>query len=199
MVPWQTQSMATCSAWRGMGCVGLYLTLESPWDENQQPCRTGLVTTQVSKDCVLHHRPGQRCQECYWCIIKDSWKRQHHHWHMEYKDSRSRRETLGTHKMNRYGWNILWLCEMRWKLGETTTENQEGCKLFFSGKEDKHKHGFGFLVHKDIVSTVMGCCPLSSRLITIRLRAVPFNITVVQAYAPMSDYEVWWQWNRRTL
>ena len=36
----------------------------------------------------------------------------------------------------------------------------------FSGKEDKHEHGVGFLVHKDIVS-----------------------ITVVQEYALMSDYD----------
>ena len=46
----------------------------------------------------------------------------------------------------------------------------------------------GFL-HKDIVNTVMGCRPVSSRLITIRLRAAPFNITIVQVYAPMSDYD----------
>ena len=76
---------------------------------------------------------------------------------------------------------------MRWKnFGETTTE--EGHKVFFSGKEDQHEHGGGFLVHKDIVNTVMGCHPVSSRPITIRLRAVPFNITIVQAYAPTSDY-----------
>ena len=43
--------------------------------------------------------------------------------------------------------------------------------------------------HRDIVNTVMGCRPVSSRLITIRLRAVPFNITIVQAYAPASDYD----------
>ena len=36
---------------------------------------------------------------------------------------------------------------------------------------------------------VMGCLPVSSRLITIRLRAVPFNITIVQAYTPTSDYD----------
>ena len=84
-------------------------------------------------------------------------------------------------------WNILGLCEMRWKnFGETTTE--EGHKFFFSGKEDKHEHGVGFLVHKDIVNTVMGCRPVSSRLIAIHLRAVPFNITIVQVYAPTSDY-----------
>ena len=35
----------------------------------------------------------------------------------------------------------------------------------------------------------MGCRPVSSRLITIRLRASPFNITIIQAYAPTSDYD----------
>ena len=85
--------------------------------------------------------------------------------------------------MDTYRWNILGLCKMRWKnFGETTTE--EGHKVFFSGKENKHKHGVGFLVHKNIVNTVKGCRPVSSRLITICLRAVPFNITIVQMYPP---------------
>ena len=35
----------------------------------------------------------------------------------------------------------------------------------------------------------MGCRPVSSRLIIIRLRAVPFNITVVQVYSPTSGYD----------
>ena len=61
-------------------------------------------------------------------------------------------------------------------------------KIFFSGKEDKREHGVGFLVHRDIVNTVMECRPVSSRLITIHLRAIPFNITIVQAYALASDY-----------
>ena len=40
-----------------------------------------------------------------------------------------------THKMGRYRWNILGLCEMRWKnFGKTATE--EGHKFFFSRKED---------------------------------------------------------------
>ena len=92
-----------------------------------------------------------------------------------------------THEMNRYHWNILGLSEVRWKnIGETPT--QEGHKLYFSGSEDRHEHGVGFLVHKDAVNTVMGCRPVSSRLISIRLRAAPFNITIIQAYAPTSDY-----------
>ena len=64
--------------------------------------------------------------------------------------------------------------EMRWKnFGETTTE--AGHKVFFSGNWDKHEHNVGFHAHEDIVNTVIGCRPVSSRLITIRLKAVPFN------------------------
>ena len=61
-----------------------------------------------------------------------------------------------TYETDRYSWNIPGLCEMRWKtFGETTTE--KGHKVFFSGKEDKHEHVVGLLVHKDIMNTVMGC------------------------------------------
>ena len=70
---------------------------------------------------------------------------------------------------------------MRWKnFGQITTE--EGYEVFFSGKADEHELGVGFLVHKDIVNTVMGCRPFSSRLITIHLRAVPFNFTILYMY-----------------
>uniref|UniRef100_A0A3Q2Z7T5 Reverse transcriptase domain-containing protein n=1 Tax=Hippocampus comes TaxID=109280 RepID=A0A3Q2Z7T5_HIPCM len=64
----------------------------------------------------------------------------------------------------------------------------EGNKLYYSEKQDKHEEGVSFHVHKDIVNTVLGCRPVSSRLITIRLKASPFNITVIQAYAPTMDY-----------
>ena len=93
-----------------------------------------------------------------------------------------------THEMDRYRWNILGLCEMRWKnSGEVTTHQDH--KLYFSGRTDKHAEGVGFLIHKNNVKSVMGYQPISSRLITIRLHAAPFNITVVQVYAPTSDYE----------
>ena len=61
-------------------------------------------------------------------------------------------------------------------------------RVYFSGKEDKHKQGMGFVVHKEIVKNVIGCRPISSRLMTVRLRASPFNITIIQVYAPSSSY-----------
>ena len=77
--------------------------------------------------------------------------------------------------------------EKKKSFGVTTT--REIHKVFFSGKEDKHEHGVGFIVHEAIMNTAMRCLPVFSRLIIIRLREVPFNIIIiVHAYAPTSDY-----------
>ena len=67
--------------------------------------------------------------------------------------------------------------------------NRWGLLVYFSGKEGKHEQGVCFLVHKDIVKSVIGCRPISSKLMTVRLRANPFNITIIQVYAPTSSYD----------
>ena len=91
-------------------------------------------------------------------------------------------------EMGRYKWSILGLFEMRWKkFGEIPTDGRH--RVYFSGNEDKHEQGVGFLVHKDIVKSVIRCRPISSRLMTVRLRASPFNITIIQVYAPTSSYD----------
>ncbi|GFR73793.1 endonuclease-reverse transcriptase [Elysia marginata] len=38
-------------------------------------------------------------------------------------------------------------------------------------------------------AAVLGCRPISSRIMTVRLKAAPFNITTIQAYAPTTDHE----------
>ena len=179
-------STATCSTRRGVVSARLYFARDSPCDENKQPHHTGSVAAGVKKERAFHRTPERRCQVCYWCIIKDPWKRQHHQgiWNARTLRAAGNLQEL-THEMDRYRWNVLVLCEMRWKnFGETKTEERNKVVgfvvvVFFSGKEDKHEHGVGFLVHKDIVNTVTGCRPVSSRLITIHLRAVPFNIATV--------------------
>lgn len=99
------------------------------------------------------------------------------------------------HEMNQYCWNILGISELCWKgFGKTLTD--VGHKVYSSGKDDKHKHSLGSLVNKDIMDTVMGCWPVTSRLITILLTATPFNINIIPAYAPISTYE---DSNRRFL
>ena len=108
-------------------------------------------------------------------------------WNVRALQAAGRVEQL-THEMNRYQWHLLGLCEVRMKnCGEKLT--LDGHKLLYSGREDAHQHGVAFLVHKDYVNTIMGWQPISSRLMTIRLRATPFNITVIQVYAPTSSYD----------
>ena len=44
-------------------------------------------------------------------------------------------------------------------------------------------------MHKDVVGAVLGCQPVSSKLISIHLRAAPFNIAIIQVYAPTSGHD----------
>ena len=65
----------------------------------------------------------------------------------------------------------------------------QASKCILSGEEGRHEYEVGFLVHKDVVDIVLGCRPVSRRLISIRLRAVPFNITIIQVNAPTSGHD----------
>ncbi|CAM4548930.1 unnamed protein product [Caretta caretta] len=89
--------------------------------------------------------------------------------------------------MEQYTWHLLGISEVRWKnFGEVLKE--EGHVLYCTG-EDKHVNGVGFPVYKDVKNSVLGCCPTSSRIICIHLKAVLFNITVLQVNAPTTDYD----------
>ena len=93
-----------------------------------------------------------------------------------------------THEMKKYRWNILGLSKVHWKtFGEASTP--EGHKLFFRGREDRHEHGVGLLIHNDTVKAITGCRPVSSRFTTIRLKASPSNITIIQSYTPTTYYD----------
>ena len=95
-----TNSTATCSTWRGMGSARLYFAQDSPCGDNTQPYHPGSVAARVNKDRAFRRTPGRRCQVCYWCITEDSRKRQHHHRHLEHKDTKSCTENSGTNARN---------------------------------------------------------------------------------------------------
>ena len=93
-----------------------------------------------------------------------------------------------THELERYNWHIVGFCEVLWEdLGEHLSD--KGDILYYSGDMSSHVHGIGFLVNKNAKNSVPGCPPISKRIITIHLRAAPFNITVVQAYGPTTEYD----------
>ena len=88
------------------------------------------------------------------------------------------------HEMSKYRWKLLGLFEMRWEhFGHFGSNRGRQQSLLQWEYRQTWRRG-SFLVHQDIIDTVMGCHPVSSRLISIRLRASPFNITTIQVYAP---------------
>ena len=91
-----------------------------------------------------------------------------------------------TYAMSRYHWNTVRLCEMRWKnFGEMSTDG--GHKVYFSGEVQTYV--WGWISCAQGRRGCLGCQPVSSRLISIRLRAAPFNITIIQVYAPTSGHD----------
>eukprot|EP00794_Sanderia_malayensis_P019588 gene19588-biopygen14544 len=77
---------------------------------------------------------------------------------------------------------------MRWTgTGEYTTE--VGHKVWYCGQEKRKQHGVGFIVEKRTANSVLECTPVSERIISIRIASKPFNTTIIQVYAPKTDYE----------
>ena len=94
---------------------------------------------------------------------------------------------LLTKEMDRLKWNVLGISELRWKgVGEITSE--EGHKIWYAGERNKHELGVGILVNKNTVAAVSEYKPISSRIISVRIMAKPFNISVIQVYAPSSSH-----------
>jgi len=91
------------------------------------------------------------------------------------------------YEMDRYRWNVLGLCEVRWS-GAGKVGRDEGHKLWYCGEDRGGVKGVGFLVHKDSLNSVLECRPISSRIISIRLSARPKNLSTIQVYAQTSSH-----------
>ena len=89
--------------------------------------------------------------------------------------------------MKIYKWNIIGLSEIQ-KKGTNEIQTNEGHILDYIGNENRHINGVGFLINKENVKMVMNFNPINERVATICLHATPFNVTIIQVYAPTSDH-----------
>ena len=88
-------------------------------------------------------------------------------------------------EMEEHKLDLLGIAEMRWKESGSTTKN--GYTVMYSGGEE-HKEGVGMIISKKYAANVMGFLPVSSRVMLVKLAGKPFNIAIVQAYAPTGDH-----------
>lgn len=57
--------------------------------------------------------------------------------------------------------------------------------MYYSGG-DHHERGVGILLNKKVANSVIGFWLVSDRVALVKLKAEPFNINVIQVYAPTS-------------
>ena len=61
--------------------------------------------------------------------------------------------------------------------------------IISTGPESLRRNGVALIVNKRVQKAVFGCSLKSDRMISVRFQGKPFNITVIQVYAPTSDAE----------
>ena len=61
--------------------------------------------------------------------------------------------------------------------------------IYYCGQESLRRNGVAIMVYKRVRNAVLGCNLKNNRMISARLQGKPFNITVIQVYAPTSNAE----------
>ena len=67
--------------------------------------------------------------------------------------------------------------------------NSDDCYIYYCGQESLRRNGVGLIINKRSWNEVFGCNLKNDRMISIHFQGKPFNITVIQAYAPTSNAE----------
>ena len=67
--------------------------------------------------------------------------------------------------------------------------NSDDHYIYYCGHESLRRNRVAISVNKRVQNAVLGCNLKNDRLISVRFQGKPFNITVIQAYAPTSNAE----------
>ena len=90
-------------------------------------------------------------------------------------------------EMARVNINILGINELKWNgMGEFNSDDHY---IYYCGQESLRRNGVAIMVNKRVWNAVLWCNLKNDRMISVRLQGKPFNITVIQVYAPTSNAE----------
>ena len=67
--------------------------------------------------------------------------------------------------------------------------NSDDHYIYYCMQESLRRNGVAIMVNKRVRNAVLGCNLKNDRMISVPLRGKPFNITVIQVYAPTSNAE----------
>ena len=90
-------------------------------------------------------------------------------------------------EMARVNVNILGISELKWTgMGEFNSDDHY---IYYCGQKSLRRNGVAIMVNKRVRNAVLGCNLINHRMISVCIQDKPFNITVIQAYAPTSNAE----------
>ena len=90
-------------------------------------------------------------------------------------------------EMARVNVNILGISELKWTgMGEFNSDDHY---FYYCGQESLRRNGVAIMVNKRVQNAVLGCNLKNNRMISVCFQGKPFNITVIQVYAPTSNAE----------
>ena len=83
--------------------------------------------------------------------------------------------------------DILGITQLKWTgLGEFNSDDHY---IYDCGQESLRRNGVTIIVNKRVRNAVLGCNLKNDRMISVRFQGKPFNIMVIQAYAPTNNAE----------
>ena len=89
-------------------------------------------------------------------------------------------------ELNHMKIDIMGIVETRWT--DTGKIVKDDYTMIYSGGED-HKNGVGIILRNEVAKSLIRYWPISDRVIVVKLQAKPFNINMIQVYAPTQDYD----------
>ena len=83
--------------------------------------------------------------------------------------------------------NIPGISELKWTgMGEFNSDDHY---IYYCGQESLRRNGVAIVVNKRVRNAVLRCNLKNNRMISVHFQGKPFNITVIQVYAPTSNAE----------
>ena len=89
--------------------------------------------------------------------------------------------------MTRVNIDILGISELRWTgMGEFNSDDHY---TYYCGQESLRRNAVAIIANKRVQNPVLGWSLKNDRMISACFQGKPFNVTVIQAYAPSSNAE----------
>ena len=67
--------------------------------------------------------------------------------------------------------------------------NSDDRYIYYCGQESLKRNGVAITVNKRVQNAVLGCNLKNYRMISVHFQGKPFNISVIQIYAPTNNAE----------